>query len=218
MQVIWVTIVTLTLAVIFRYIFKFYTQLRANRRFCITALISNAAAYSKGEDNGHQTYTMIHAIQRKVKVLLIMAWIYLICWYPLFILTLADYSYSKPRYYYRILTVVAWSHSVLIPLVALTMDHSFRLISHVRDAAAKRKRTSQSRQLLALSRDTSNVTSIQGSQHTNLYTKAKPEQAVSSDAEIHPAPISSFISDKGDEAPGEGSDLLWDYTLEDTPC
>jgi len=59
--------------------------------------------------------------------LLSMCLIIMLCWYPLFILTLVDVQYNKHRYLYRILTVIAWSHSALTPLPLLLVDKSYRL-------------------------------------------------------------------------------------------
>lgn len=100
-------------------------------------------------------------------MLLIMAIIYSICWYPLFFLTVLDYSYTQPRYLYRVLTVIAWSHSALIPIVLLSMDHDFGVLQQIRAAAAKRAmRKPYSPSTQPLTREDS---TLLGSQHLSLY-------------------------------------------------
>ena len=169
-QVIWVVIVTLTVVVIFRYIYKFYRQLKANQRFRISNLARNAAAYSKGKAPDEDIYETVSILKRRVRVLLCMAAIYCACWYPLFFLTLLDYKYTQPRYLYRILTVIAWSHSALIPVTLLAMDHTFSLVRICKRAGRTTyrvkgsKTTSPSTQ--PLTRDDS---TMHGSQHTSLY-------------------------------------------------
>lgn len=124
-QIMWIGIVTLTFMIIFRYIYKFYRLLKANEQFRITALARNAAAMSRGETASESIYDIVYRLKKKVKVLLGMSLITFICWYPLFGFTLTDLHYTRPRYLYRILTVFAWSHSMLTPLPLLLVDRSF---------------------------------------------------------------------------------------------
>lgn len=121
----WIGIVTLTFAIIFRYILKFYRLLKANEQFRITALARNAAAMSQGQQTSESIYDIVYRLKKKVRVLTAMSVITLVCWYPLFAFTITDLHYTRPRYLYRILTVIAWSHSALIPLPLLVMDKSF---------------------------------------------------------------------------------------------
>lgn len=168
---IWVIIVTLTVIVIFRYIYKFYRQLKANQRFRISNLARNAAAYSKGKAPDENIYETVSRLKRRVRVLLCMAAVYCACWYPLFFLTLLDYKYTQPRYLYRVLTIIAWSHSALIPITMLAMDRTFGLIAICKIAASRTYRVKGSKTMSPstqpLTRDDS--TFHGGSQHTSLY-------------------------------------------------
>ena len=137
----WIGIVTLIFLILYRYIYKFYRLLKANEQFRITALARAAAAMSRVGANNESIYDIVYRLKKKVKVLLAMSMICMVCWYPLFILTLIDVHYQRPRYVYRILTVLAWSHSALIPLPLLVIDKSFgvwhqgkRLVKDYREA------------------------------------------------------------------------------------
>lgn len=159
---------TLTLVVIFRYIYKFYRQLKANQRFRITALARNAAAYTKGKNPDDDIYETVNRLKKRVRVFLCMATAYAACWYPLFFLTLLDYKYTEPKSLYRILTIVAWSHSAIIPAILLCMDHTFGIVNICRRAAKRRQRKQKtmSPSTQPLTRDDS---TMHGSQHTSLY-------------------------------------------------
>lgn len=151
----WIGIITLTFLIIYRYIFKFYRLLKANEQFRITVLARYMAAMSRGgESSGESIFDVVYRLKRRVRVLFSMALINMLCWYPLFILTLADHRYNKPRYYYRILTVLAWSHSALMPLPLLLIDRAFGIWFQFRKALKALKSTSvrspdQNRFLLA---------------------------------------------------------------------
>ena len=52
---------------------------------------------------------------RKVVVMLLMVISFLVFWYPLFILTILDVSYSKPPQAYRACMIIAWTHPITTP-------------------------------------------------------------------------------------------------------
>lgn len=156
------------MGVLFRYIYKFYRQLKANQRFRITNLARNAAAYTRGQYPDDDIYEMINKLKNRVKVLFAMALSYCLCWYPLFFLSLFDYKYHQPKYLYRVLTVIAWSHSAIMPIILLSIDRSFGIFHQIRKALGeqRRRKNTSSPSTQPLTRDDS---TIQGSQHTSLY-------------------------------------------------
>lgn len=145
---------TMTFLIVYQYIFKFYRLLKANEQFRITVLARYMAAMSRGERQSESIFDVVYRLKRRVRVLLYMVLINMFCWYPLFILTLSDHKYRRARYYYRILTVIAWSHSALIPLPLLLMDRSFGIWCQVKQAvkmykSSKASSPSPNRHLLA---------------------------------------------------------------------
>lgn len=125
----------MTFLIIYYYIFKFYRLLKANEQFRITVLARYMAAMSRGGDNSSESiFDVVYRLKKRVRVLFSMALINMLCWYPLFTLTLADHRYDKPRYYYRILTILAWSHSALMPLPLLLIDRSYGIWFQFRKA------------------------------------------------------------------------------------
>lgn len=195
-------IVTLTLIVVFRYIYKFYRQLKANQRFRITNLARNAAAYTKGEDGNDDIYPLVNKLKRRVLVLLLIAAVYCFCWYPLFFLTLLDYAYTQPRYMYRALTVAAWSHSALNPIILLTIDPSIGLMCQIRKACRKRKHyKTSSASTQPLTREDSNM---HGNQHTSLYNNTMNNSRKDSNPVSSPRSMNSRYHPESD---GETSKL-----------
>jgi len=50
--------------------------------------------------------------------------LFIVCWYPLYTLTLVDPKFEQPTKLYKVLTLVAWSNATLNPLVLLMFDHN----------------------------------------------------------------------------------------------
>ncbi|XP_067952218.1 5-hydroxytryptamine receptor 4-like [Watersipora subatra] len=169
-QVIWIIIISLTIVFIYRYIYKIYRQLKANQRFRITNLARNAAAYTKGQNPNEDIYDLVNRLKKRVRVLLCMTTVYCVCWYPLFFLTLLDQNYKEPAIFYRVLTIVAWSHSTILPLIFLSMDNNFGIIQQIRRAVRmhQHRHKPHSSSTQPLTRADSNTL---GSTHTSLYNR-----------------------------------------------
>lgn len=162
---------TLTIFRIFHYIYQFHRQLKANERFRITHLARNAAAYTKGLTPDDDIYDLVRKLRSRVGLFITITAIYCFCWYPLFVLTVWDYRYKQPKHLYRILTVLAWSHSALIPLTNILIDRKFSIILQCRRALTSRRKKggSPSQQMLTMSTATSANNSLHGSHHHSLH-------------------------------------------------
>jgi len=57
------------------------------------------------------------------RALILMTSLFVVCWYPLYVLTLVDPKFQQPTKLYKVLTLVAWSNATLNPLVLLMFDH-----------------------------------------------------------------------------------------------
>ena len=80
---------------------------------------------------------------RKVVVMLLMVITFLIFWYPLFILTILDVSYSQPPQAYRACMIIAWTHPITTPffcgIIYFDMIHMEDLTRSVYSAAIPMK-------------------------------------------------------------------------------
>lgn len=53
---------------------------------------------------------------RRIVIMMIMVISFVVCWYPLFFLTLLDVHYKQPPHIYRLLMILAWAHPVTTPI------------------------------------------------------------------------------------------------------
>ncbi|KAI8791841.1 hypothetical protein BgiMline_016154 [Biomphalaria glabrata] len=53
---------------------------------------------------------------RRISIMMGMLISFVLCWYPLFFLTLLDVNYQQPPHIYRLLMIVAWTHPVTTPI------------------------------------------------------------------------------------------------------
>jgi len=64
---------------------------------------------------------------RRSRALMLMTVLFILCWYPLYILTLVDPKFHQPTKIYKLLTFIAWSNASINPLVLLLFDSSIGL-------------------------------------------------------------------------------------------
>jgi len=50
--------------------------------------------------------------------------LFVVCWYPLYVLTLVDPKFEQSTKLYKVLTLVAWSNATLNPIVLLLFDYN----------------------------------------------------------------------------------------------
>lgn len=197
---------TLTLITIIQYIIKFYQQLNANQRFRITNLARNAAAYTRGLTPNEDIYSTVCSLKKKVRIFICITVVYCLCWYPLYILTITDPKYVRRRYIYRILTVLAWSHSALVPVVHVVLDESYSLLRLIcQPQHRSRAGSSQSRQnIMSMSRDSSAGNSL----HLPLSTAASHNHT----------PLYQTLLHNQRQQPQTSTRSLTDDTRLPTPC
>jgi len=56
------------------------------------------------------------------RALILMTSLFIVCWYPLYTLTLIDPKFRQSTKLYKVLTLLAWSNATLNPLVLLMFD------------------------------------------------------------------------------------------------
>ena len=128
LHLLWITLVSIAIFISFFHFLSMYCQIRFSSKSIKRALLNNSIlreVYSC-DSSDEQEQTMVRRHQnnklytylylRRITVLMYMVLCFFLCWYPLFILTLADYKFKQPKQAYRILTILAWCHPATTPI------------------------------------------------------------------------------------------------------
>ena len=124
----WIAIMTVVIASAIYYITIFHRHLQHSATHRIAALLR--AVFLR--DNSASADVIARSVtSRSVRnslsrsrALILMTSLFIVCWYPLYTLTLIDPKFQQSTKLYKVLTLVAWSNATLNPLVLMLFDYN----------------------------------------------------------------------------------------------
>jgi hypothetical protein len=134
----WIAIMTMAMVGAIYYLVYFYRHIQANTTHRLASLVRASIAISRGNvsaDSHGNIRTIIRRTLSRSRVLILITALFMLCWYPLYLLTLVDPKFQQPTKIYKLLTFIAWSNGAVNPLVLILFDQHIdafrRLCSHV---------------------------------------------------------------------------------------
>lgn len=129
---LWVILVTGALTVAILSFVNFYRKLQSNVHIHKWTLLHKSLSslspnyihsdqheevhYDFDDLSSQKAIELSRQYLRRIVIMLCMVVSFIVCWYPLFILTLTDLHYKQPPYIYRRLMILAWTHPMTTPI------------------------------------------------------------------------------------------------------
>lgn len=130
---LWVILVTGAVIVAAISFIHFYKKLRSTAKSrkwtflhkSLSSLSPHNAVYNDQNEEIHYEFddlasqkAMLQSKRylRRITVMMLMVVSFVLCWYPLFFLTLFDVHYQQPPHIYRLLMIIAWTHPITTPI------------------------------------------------------------------------------------------------------
>ena len=123
----WIVIMTIAMIGAVYYLVFFYRHVQANSTHRLASLVRASIAVSRGNTTDQNIRKVIRDSLSRTRVLMMITGLYIICWYPLFILTLVDPHFTRPPKVYKFLTFIAWSNAALNPIVLMLFDRNINI-------------------------------------------------------------------------------------------
>lgn len=134
-QTMWIVIMTLAMAGAVYYLIYFDRHVRANSSHRLAALVRASVAISRGNTSIVTGERLVRAVVRRTlsrsRVLIVVTVLFIVSWYPLYILTLIDPKFQQPTKIYKLLTFVAWSNPALNPVVLILFDSNIDALRRI---------------------------------------------------------------------------------------
>ena len=125
----WIVIMTIAMVGAIYYLCFFYRHVQANSTHRLASLVRASIQISQGNsaDNNQNIRKIVRDSLSRTRVLITITVLFILSWYPLFILTLADPKFRQPSKIYKHLTFLAWSNAAINPLVYILFDRNINL-------------------------------------------------------------------------------------------
>lgn len=130
---LWVILVTAAIVVAGISFFHFFRKLRTSAKSrkwtflhkSLSSLSPHNALYNDQTEEVHYEFDDLSSQMalkqsrrylRRIIIMMGMVVSFVVCWYPLFVLTLLDVHYKQPPHFYRLLMILAWAHPITTPI------------------------------------------------------------------------------------------------------
>ncbi len=127
----WICIMTLSMVGAIYYLVFFYRHVQANSTHRLASLVRASIAVSRGNTANQNIRKIIQNSLGRARVLMTITALFILCWYPLFTLTLVDPKFKQPTKVYKMLTFIAWSNAALNPLVLILFDRNINIFRRI---------------------------------------------------------------------------------------
>ena len=130
-HVMWIAIMTLAMIGAVYYLVFFYKHVQANSTHRLASLVRASIAISRGNTQNQNIRKLIQESLGRARVLITITALFILCWYPLFILTIVDPKFKQPTKIYKLLTFIAWSNAAINPLVLVLFDRNINILQRM---------------------------------------------------------------------------------------
>lgn len=124
----WIAIMTLAMIGAIYYLIFFYRHVQANSTHRLASLVRASIAVSRGNTANQSIRKVVQASLGRARVLMTLTGLFILCWYPLFFLTLIDPKFQQSTKIYKLLTFIAWSNAAINPLVLILFDRHINVL------------------------------------------------------------------------------------------
>ncbi|XP_074643984.1 uncharacterized protein LOC141900837 [Tubulanus polymorphus] len=133
--IMWVLVTTLSMGAICHYLWTFYKNVKNHNERRLTNIIRASMEQGTVPDEPrippHKVRKLVQDAMSRVRCFTIILVVFVISWYPLFIITIADPNFNFPPTMYIMMTLIAWSHGTFNPVIFLLVDNKLNVIRNL---------------------------------------------------------------------------------------
>lgn len=135
LHILWIILISMAIFLTLMHFLSMYCRVRFKAKSLKWALIHRSLlrdVFSNNSDDldpktvqksCHSNNLYTHLYLRRIKILTIMVLSFIVFWYPLFLLTIADYKFISSKQVYLGLTILSWCHPATTPIFTFLILH-----------------------------------------------------------------------------------------------
>ncbi|XP_052231090.1 trace amine-associated receptor 4-like [Dreissena polymorpha] len=133
-HLMWMVITTAALIAVFHFIHRLYKEIQINRPNRVSFLVRTSITVIEGSSNSTcRLRKIIHDANHRAKMFILNSIMFIVCWYPYFLLIVIDKNFTLPTKVYQTFAFIAWSQGPLQPILYICFDRNLNILAkHLR--------------------------------------------------------------------------------------
>ncbi|XP_052799964.1 histamine H2 receptor-like [Mya arenaria] len=129
-HIMWVIISTVAMIAVFHFIYRLYKEIQINRPNRVSFLVrTSITVMDSSTSSTCRLRKIIRDATHRAKIFIYNAVLYIVCWYPYFLLIILDKNFTVSPKVYQAFAFIAWSQGPLQPIMYIFFDRNLNILA-----------------------------------------------------------------------------------------
>jgi hypothetical protein len=129
-NVMWAVITTVAMIAVFHFIHRLYKEIQINRPNRVSFLVrTSITVLDTATSSACRLRKIIRDATHRAKIFILNTAVFILCWYPFFLLIIIDKNFKVPPKVYQAFAFIAWSHGAIQPILYILFDRNLNILS-----------------------------------------------------------------------------------------
>lgn len=129
-HVMWAVITTVAMIAVIHFIHRLYKEIQINRPNRVSFLVrTSITVMDTATSSTCRLRKIIRDATHRAKIFILNTVVFIVCWYPYFLLIIIDKDFKVPPKVYQAFAFIAWSHGAIQPILYILFDRNLNLLA-----------------------------------------------------------------------------------------
>ncbi|KAL4224290.1 hypothetical protein ACF0H5_017745 [Mactra antiquata] len=129
-NVMWAVITTVAVIAVIHFIRRLYLEIQINRPNRVSFLVrTSITVLDTASSSTCRLRKIIRDATHRAKIFILNVLVFIICWYPYFMLLIIDKSFKASPKAYQGFAFIAWSHGAIQPILYILFDRNLNILA-----------------------------------------------------------------------------------------
>lgn len=129
-HIMWFVITTVAMLAVYHFIYRLYKEIQINRPNRVSFLVrTSITVLDSSTTSTWKLRKLIRDATHRYKLFIITTFVYLVCWYPYFILVICDKNFQISPKIYQTFAFLSWSQAAIQPMVYICFDKNLNILA-----------------------------------------------------------------------------------------
>lgn len=129
-HVMWAVITTVAIIAVIHFIRRLYLEIQINRPNRVSFLVrTSITVLDTATSSTCRLRKIIRDATHRAKIFILNILVFVICWYPYFLLIIIDKNFKASAKAYQGFAFIAWSHGAIQPILYILFDRNLNILA-----------------------------------------------------------------------------------------